>query len=443
MFDALFADEAERNLAERVRRPGLIPSPNLSAFTGFGEALRAALPAAATESTRALSPLLDAYGKAAAFTFGAAQEDSIDRMGDKDLSPLLGRELKKLAPDPNATGVAAQIVFGVGKLVGKAAGYSMLAGPYGGAVLTGADEGANEMLKLTDQGVDTTTALKAGAVRGAVTAVNVALPLAGKTLTQTAGLALAGGPLSFMGEQAAIQAILQHADYAQAAQAYDPFDPVGLTVSTVAPFLFGAAAHAVRARGAKAPGADIDTPAPHVSPEQVDAALTLNRAHQVDAVSLAPRDDFAARNAHVDALEAAGRSLDSGRAVDLDLPAHLDAERAAQAATLIKEAAPAIEARAAAHAPLDDLGDLGTPARASAEPHAGPDTAAAPDVELARQIVAEHPDMPIYTGAFDEQGRPVAASAAELWAKVETDLLDANLDRKAFNAAINCFLGHP
>jgi hypothetical protein len=437
MFDALHPDAADFALAERVRRPDLIPAPKLGAFAGFGEALRTMFPAAATESTRALSPLLDAYGKAAAFGYGAAKEDSIDRMGENDLSPLLGRELKKLTPDPQTTGIASQLVFGMGKLLGKAAGYSILAGPYAGAVLTGADEGANETMKLTDKGVDSATALKAGAVHGAVTAASVALPVAGKTLAQTAGIALASGPLSFMGENAAIRAILEHADYAEAARDYDPFNPVGLTVATAAPFVFGAAAHALRG---KAKAADAPAKAPRPAPEQVDAALVLNRARQAEEASLAPRSDFSARDAHADAIEAAGRSLDAGRPVRLDaLP--LDAERAAPALARMREAAPAIESRAALHASLDDADAIVMPkqSEAAAPAHA----AEPPDLMLARRIALENPDLPVFTGAVDEQGAKVSVRAGDLLAEAELDAAEARGLRPAFEAAINCFLRNP
>lgn len=437
MFDALHADAADFALAERGRRPDLIPAPKIGAFAGFGEALRTMLPAAATESTRALSPLLDAYGKAAAFGYGAAKEDSIDRMDTNDLSPLLGREAKKLTPDPQTSGAASQIVFGLGKLLGKAAGYSALAGPYAGAVLTGADEGVNEALKLSDKGVDGGTAAKAGLVHGALTAANVALPVAGKTIAQTAGLALAGGPLSFMAENAAIRAILEHADYAEAAREYDPFNPVGLTVATVAPLVFGGAAHALRG---KAKAADAPAVGPRVTPEQVDAALVLNRAAQAEAASLAPRGDFAARNAHADAIEAAGRSLDAGRPVTLDaLP--LDAERAAPALAKMREAVPAIEARAAQHAPLDeaDAIALPRPAEAGAAAHA----ADAPDLMQARQIALDNPDLPVFTGAVDEQGAKVSVRAGDLLAEAELDAAEARGLRPAFEAAINCFLRNP
>lgn len=446
MYDALHADAADFALAEQVRRPGLIPASKTGAFTGFGDALKAVIPAAVLESTRALSPLLDAYGKSAAFAQGGAKEDTVDRMGENDLSPLIGTELKRIAPDPHATGLASQIVFGAGKLVGKAVGYSLMAGPVGGPMLTGVDEGLNKGMELTDKGVSAGTAAKAGAVHGVLTAANVALPLAGKTLAQTAGLALAGGPLSFMAENAAIGEILERDGFAQVAKDYDPFDPVGLTVATLAPLMFGGAAHAVRARAPKV-GAG-DTPAavrPEINPDAEAAARVLQMAQQADTVSLAPRDDFAARNAHADALDTAGKAIDAGRAVALDaLP--LDPTKAAEATARMRDALPAIEARGDLHpaaeaiTPEVDGPQLTKPAGQDATPGAA---AVLPDVEMARRIVLENPDLPIFTGARDANGQPVATRGADLLTEAELDVREANHLRVAFDAAITCFLRNP
>lgn len=446
MYDALYADEAQNVLDAQARRPDLIPAAKVGAFTGFGDALMAVIPSAVLESTRAISPLLDTFGKSAAFAQGAPKAESVDRIGENDLSPLIGRELKRIAPDPHATGVASQIVFGAGKLVGKAVGYSLLTGPVGGPMLTGVDEGLNKGMELTDKGVSAGTAAQAGAVHGVLTAASVALPLAGKTLAQTAGLALAGGPLSFMAENAAIGEILERDGFAQVAKEYDPFEPVGLTVATLASLMFGGAAHAMRARAARV-GAG-DTPAtvrPEANPDAEAAARTLQTAQHADAVSLAPRDDFAARNAHADALDAAGKAIDAGRAVALDaLP--LDPTKAAEATARLRDALPAIEARGDLHPAVEaitpdvDLPQLAKAAGQDATPGAG---AVLPDVDLARRIVLENPDLPIFTGARDANGQPVATRGADLLTEAELDVREAGHLRVAFDAAITCFLRNP
>ena len=120
-----------------------------------------------------------------------------------------------------------------------------------GAVLTGADEGMTVADDLKQQGVDLGTRTAVGAVVGVATGLGVALPVAGKTLAQTAGLVVAGGPVSFMAQQQAVRSILQAQDYSKLAEQYDPLDPVGLAVSTLIPAGFGAwGVRSARARAA-------------------------------------------------------------------------------------------------------------------------------------------------------------------------------------------------
>lgn len=265
MFDELYAADVENGLRDRALRPLPNHEPQPGIGAGFWSAAAKALPAAGVESFRAMSPLLDAYGKAAAYRDAPTvamihgqpekspeniKRETIDRIGDNDLGRSLRPVVERLTPDPATTGAAGQFVFGAGKVVGKAVGYSMLTGPVAGAALTGADEGTNEAMRLMDKGVDQKTAAKAGAVHGIATSVSVALPVAGKTIAQTAGLAVVGGPASYMAETATIRHLLENADYDKLAREYDPFDTTGLLVSLAAPSVMGAGAHAMRARTA-------------------------------------------------------------------------------------------------------------------------------------------------------------------------------------------------
>lgn len=156
---------------------------------------------------------------------------------------------RSFAPDPQSAGQAEQLMFGLTRFATKAVGYSLAAGPVPGAVLTGTDEGMTEADRLKAQGVDIDTRTKVGAVSGVAAGVSVALPVAGRTLVQTAGLVAAGGPGGFIAQQTASKAILENAGYEKLADQYDPFDPVGLAVSTLVPAGFGAyALRGVKAR---------------------------------------------------------------------------------------------------------------------------------------------------------------------------------------------------
>lgn len=168
-----------------------------------------------------------------------------------------------LRPDPLTAGTAENLVFSLTKGLTKAIGAAATLGPVGGAAAFGVSEGLTTAEDLANQGVDQETRTKVGAVTGVMSAAGVALPVAGKTLAQTAGLVLVGGPVSFMAQQQATRSILENANYGEIAKQYDPLDPVGLTVATLLPAGFAAYAK----RGGFGPRA---------TPEAIDAAMVQN-----------------------------------------------------------------------------------------------------------------------------------------------------------------------
>lgn len=274
MFDGLFQTDTDRALAIEAENPRATPKKPPGFFTGMGTALVEGPIQGALESGRVITNVLAEYGKAAAFREGAAPAESIDRMftTEDPNAKELGRLAKKYDPDPETSSTAAQIVHGFGKFATKVVGAVATAGP-AAPLVVGVDEGVSEGLRLSDKGVDAGTATLAGAARGTATAAAVALPIAGRTILQTVGLAAAGGPGAFIAEQATIREILRDADYQTQAAEYDPFDVLGLVVSTAAPLTFGAAAHLMRGRRAAAPAAPAAAPvAPKPPDEVVDAA---------------------------------------------------------------------------------------------------------------------------------------------------------------------------
>ena len=80
-------------------------------------------------------------------------------------------------PNPETTGTAAMILYGLTGSLAKGIGYSVLAGgnPFVGGALFGADLGRYEKDKLQDKGVDTETATKAGLITGVTNAVGLSL----------------------------------------------------------------------------------------------------------------------------------------------------------------------------------------------------------------------------------------------------------------------------
>jgi hypothetical protein len=287
MLDDLYADETESIIKDRIARPANEPpAPGRGFWAGVGATFSAPSKGIAAGEFEMVAHGADTFGafghtsaaylsrtdpsllfggdtSPASVMSGWTQADETRAQADISLKKLqsgeaysteLGSALRaasrKLMPDAFTANKAESILFGASRFISKAVGYSLVAGPAAGPVLMASDEGMTEADRLKAEGVDIGTRTKVGAIAGVSAGAAMALPIAGKTAVQTVGLYLAGGPLSFMAQQAASRAILQEADYTKVAQQYDPFDPVGLAVSTLIPLPF--ALHGYRAqRGAE------------------------------------------------------------------------------------------------------------------------------------------------------------------------------------------------
>lgn len=153
-------------------------------------------------------------------------------------------------PNPETTGTAAMILYGLVGPLAKGIVYSVLAGgnPFVGGALFGADLGRYEKDKLQDKGVDTETATKAGLITGVTNAVGMALPASlGTSYLKSATFGALVNPAIDITEQSAIKFVLDNADYSVISKEYDPFDPVSLTTSA----LMGAGFGLLGARGAR------------------------------------------------------------------------------------------------------------------------------------------------------------------------------------------------
>ena len=153
-------------------------------------------------------------------------------------------------PNPETTGTAAMILYGLTGPLAKGIVYSVLAGgnPFVGGALFGADLGRYEKDKLQDKGVDTETATKAGLITGVTNAVGMALPASlGTSYLKSATFGALVNPATDITEQSAIKFVLDNADYSVISKEYDPFDPVSLTTSA----LMGAGFGLLGARGAR------------------------------------------------------------------------------------------------------------------------------------------------------------------------------------------------
>lgn len=333
MFDDLYPEQAAAAVNARTRRPA-DPTPAPSRFSLWSTTTAAprGVAAGAAEAAGSTSDLLGGFGSVLGampgssrgmFSTGTAEErKQINEARTKllkdgpDYMSEGGRSFRNVAkdysPDPATAHIAEQTVFNLFRVGSKALTAAAVGGNVPGAVVAGLEEGFTQADQLAQQGVDVNTRTQVGAVTALTNAVGFALPVAGKTWAQTAGLALAGGPASFMAQNAATREILQRADYGKLADQYDPFDPVGLALSTVLPLGFGALA--MRGKGAAA-----GRPVPDLAPvpdAAVDAARVALVRQQIDAANPVP-GDIEAVAAHDAAHTAALEQITSGQRVDV------------------------------------------------------------------------------------------------------------------------------
>lgn len=262
MLDSMFQDGTDSVLDDRVARP-VAPPKQAASFSAWNtiKAPVTGLIAGANESVGFATDVLGAFGEVQAgyglqadpsLLFDSRQRRERVEQGQKSRNEVMSGEAfsteigsnlrataRSMTPDADTANVVEQTLFGISRFASKAVGYSVLAGPAVGATLTGADEGMAEADRLKSQGVDIGTRTQVGAVAGLSAAAATALPVAGRTIPQTVGLVAVGGPGGFIAQQAASKAILENADYSKIADQYDPFDPVGLAVSTLVPAAFG------------------------------------------------------------------------------------------------------------------------------------------------------------------------------------------------------------
>lgn len=350
MLDDLYAAQNEAIVSDMITRPPQA-KPQAAKFSIWKTTTAAprGVAAGAAESAGFASDILGAFGQVAGAypeVLGGPVTPEQAKQADEqrkklntkgiDFSSEGGDVFRGVAsnymPDPTTAHTAEQTVFGLTRFGSKAVGYSLAAGSVPGAALLGLDEGMTTADALKQHGVDEATRTQVGAVAGVAAAAAPLLPVAGKTVAQTVGLVGVGGPGAFMAQQAATRQILQDAGYDHLSTQYDPFDPVGLAVSTLVPAGFGAWAMrgAKMKAAAKAEGMPADkTPvqaADHEAaqpeptrptPEHVDAARVEMLTQHMENSGLFKPEDAKAAAMHVEAYAKAMEDISAGRRVDV------------------------------------------------------------------------------------------------------------------------------
>lgn len=348
-LDDMFQGGIDAAVRNRAQLAPIAPSPEPGfSFWGIPKAPFTGAAAGGVEAASFWSELVGAMGDAEAvmgstgvLPVGVARdieyrpedvEESRERLrtGEAFSNPIadsLRDTARSFMPDEQTAGVAEQTVFQLSRVLTKAVGYSVVGGVPLGAAATGLDEGFTASDELRREGVDFTTRAQVGALTGVATAAGVALPVAGTGIRSTTALVAAGGPGLFVTQNYLTREILANANYDTLADRYDPFDPVGLAVSTLLPAAFGGWALRGRARAARAAearAADSAPPPEGVPPEAViaardqphnselvDAARVQRAREIVDGFKLGDAGDIrAANDAVASAMRAAGQLSD-------------------------------------------------------------------------------------------------------------------------------------
>jgi GNAT superfamily N-acetyltransferase len=323
-IDEAFESSTDKVLLDMAQRPRP-PQPQTPSFSMWKTTTAApkGLAAGAAEGTGSIADVLGAFGDVLGaypeamgpvqLTEQQKQEANAAREKLLSSGPSYNTEAGRLfrnvgkdyMPDPVTAHGAETAVANLFRVGGKAVTAAATLGVVPGAIAAGAEEGFTTSDELGQHGVDLGTRSAVGAVTGVVNAVGFALPVAGQTVKATVGLALAGGPASFVVQNAASREILKRANYTEQANQFDPFDPVGLTLSTLLPLGFGAMA----LRGMKAKA--------RVDAEAVEAARVSVQREHIDSVNPAPIGDLAGAAAHEASLTRAMDQMAAGEKVEV------------------------------------------------------------------------------------------------------------------------------
>lgn len=242
-LDDLHGESIQSGIGYQAANPGKAPEPSFNLWS-FGASGVKGIPAAGLEMAGSWADLLSAYGTVEASMHGSdwlssGDEKARQKMlteGSFDFAAgnVLRKKSDEFGPDPLTAHRSDQVMFGLTKNVGKAVGYMATMGAIPGAAVFGADQGNTEAQRLMEKGVDPETAAKVGVVSGVIQGGGAMLPIAGQTVTDTALLAIFGGPGLYAAQEKIARDILQR-QYPQEAAAHDPSDPLGLALSLAIP----------------------------------------------------------------------------------------------------------------------------------------------------------------------------------------------------------------
>lgn len=206
------------------------------------------------------------------------------------------------APDAATTGTAGQVLHGLAELPVPA-----IVGGVGGI---GIVQGADTQQRLTNEGVDPSTALAVGATEGLANVAGLKVGAFGTNLIQRIATSVAGNTALNATATAAQAAELSSAGYQKQAGTYNPLDPTARSVDVLSG-LFGGVMHHW---ASGAPGAG-----PQVDPATRDAVLTAkNASNFIDDSAPGVAKDVSASTEHQAAMDTAINQVNDTGIVDVD-----------------------------------------------------------------------------------------------------------------------------
>lgn len=225
-----------------------ITAPEVGFFDGTKEAIKDILPNAALQVGSALTGMFTGSGRQATIEQAAAeaQEQGIPIADPKEFArkqteymDASAKELRRIAeeeytPNPEATGVAGQIIHGVGTELTKAMLVAPIAAasPQAAALAYGALHGVETTQRYKDKGVDENTANWLGVSAFGTGTLGFLIPAAaGPTRLASAVYGAITNPAANVSEDLATRMILRKQNYEALAATINPFDPLNLAVA--------------------------------------------------------------------------------------------------------------------------------------------------------------------------------------------------------------------
>lgn len=216
-------DAPEELRPENDLPPLEMPEPNF--FDGMGDTWKAIPNAVLDTASSAITGLRQIPLEN--FTTQPEVREWVRRQRE-EVMPENARRIREIAKqeyelDPQTSGTAAQIVYGLGEMIPKAVLYGSVAGPAGGALLFGADVGVNRTQTLLDEGVDEQTAINAGMLTFAANAIGLKLPAAFATGSRLTSAAIGAGANVGLNvaEVQGVHWILENQNYDELAKNYE------------------------------------------------------------------------------------------------------------------------------------------------------------------------------------------------------------------------------